>query len=163
MQLTPHIGVNVVFDFVTRPKALGLGRDNHELLTALMPWLPPLPGFGILPAFRTWPRASSRPGLDMLATIPAVEGRLQTVSGTVEFIWETEQELLVNLEPDRPGAPHTFEVGGSLRERLADVLAEGDKVEVDFVAISHEVVDPDSGATDSLRPDVRDVRVLRHR
>jgi hypothetical protein len=99
----------------------------------------------------------------MLATIPAVEGRLQTVSGTVEFIWETEQELLVNLEPDRPGAPHTFEVGGSLRERLADVLAEGDKVEVDFVAISHEVVDPDSGATDSLRPDVRDVRVLRHR
>jgi hypothetical protein len=88
---------------------------------------------------------------------------LQTVSGTVEFIWETDQELLVNLEPDRPGAPHTFEVGGSLRERLADSLAEGDKVEVDFVAIAHEVVDPDSGATDSLRPDVRDVRVLRRR
>jgi hypothetical protein len=92
-----------------------------------------------------------------------MEGRLQTVSGIVEFIWETDQELLVNLEPDRPGAPHTFEVGGTLRERLADTLAEGDKVEVDFVAIAHEVVDPDSGPSDSLRPDVRDVRVVRRR
>jgi hypothetical protein len=92
-----------------------------------------------------------------------VDGRLQTVSGTVEFIWETEDELLVNLDPDRPGAPHTFEVGGILRERLADKLAEGDKVEVDFVAVEHEVVDPDSGPSDSLRPDVRDVRVLRRR
>jgi hypothetical protein len=92
-----------------------------------------------------------------------VEGRLQTVSGTVEFIWETDRELLVNLEPDRPGAPHTFEVGGGLRQRLADTLAEGDKVEIDFVAISHEVIDPDSGPSDSLRPDVRDVRVLRRR
>ena len=92
-----------------------------------------------------------------------MEGRLHTVSGIVEFIWETEQELLVNLEPDRPGAPHTFEVGGSLRERLANTLAEGDKVEVDFVPIAHEVVDPDSGPSDSLRPDVRDVRVVRRR
>ena len=92
-----------------------------------------------------------------------MEGRLHTVSGIVEFIWETEQELLVNLEPDRPGAPHTFEVGGSLRERLANTLAEGDKVEVDFVAIAHEVVDPDSGPSDSMRPDVRDVRVVRRR
>ena len=92
-----------------------------------------------------------------------MEGRLQTVSGIVEFIWETDTELLVNLEPDRPGAPHTFEVGGSLRESLADRLAEGDKVEVDFVAVAHEVVDPDSGPSDSLRPDVRDVRVLRRR
>jgi hypothetical protein len=93
----------------------------------------------------------------------AVEGRVQTVSGTVEFIWETDRELLLNLEPDRPGAPHTFEVSGNLRQRLADTLTEGDKVEVDFVAISHEVVDPDSGPSDSLRPDVRDVRVVRRR
>jgi hypothetical protein len=92
-----------------------------------------------------------------------VEGRLQTVSGIVEFLWETDEQLLVNLEPDRPGAPHTFEVEGRLRDRLADTLAEGDKVEVDFVAIAHEIVDPDSGPTDSLRPDVRDVRVVRRR
>lgn len=92
-----------------------------------------------------------------------MEGRLQTVSGTVEFIWETDRELLVNLEPDRPGSPHTFEVAGSLRQRLADTLAEGDKVEIDFVAITHEVIDPDSGPSDSLRPDVRDIRVVRRR
>jgi hypothetical protein len=92
-----------------------------------------------------------------------VEDRLQTVIGTVEFIWETDQELLLNLDPDRPGAPHTFEVGGTLRERLADALAEGDRVEVDFVAAAHEVVDPDSGPSDSLRAEVRDVRVVRRR
>ena len=92
-----------------------------------------------------------------------MDGRVQTVSGTVEFIWETEDELLVNLDPDRPEAPHTFEVAGSLRERLADTLAEGDKVEIDFVAMAHEVVDPDSGPSDSVRPDVRDVRVVRRR
>ena len=54
-------------------------------------------------------------------------------------------------------------MGGRLRERLADALAEGDRVEIDFVAIAHEVVDPDSGPSDSLRPEVRDVRVVRRR
>jgi hypothetical protein len=88
---------------------------------------------------------------------------MQTVVGTVEFIWETDQELLLNLEPDRPGAPHTFEVAGILRHQLANALAEGDRVEIDFVAIAHEVVDPDSGPSDSLRPEVRDVRVVRRR
>jgi len=88
---------------------------------------------------------------------------MQTVTGTVEFIWETERELLLNLEPDRPGAPHTFEVSGVLREQLADEVAEGDRVEIDFVAVAHEVVDPDSGPTDGARAEVRDVRVLRRR
>jgi hypothetical protein len=88
---------------------------------------------------------------------------MQTVTGTIEFIWETDQELLVNLEPDRPGAPHTFEVGGPLRERLSEALEEGDRVEVDFVPIAHEVVDPDSGPADGVRPEVRDVRVVRRR
>jgi hypothetical protein len=92
-----------------------------------------------------------------------VEERRQTVAGTVEFVWETDEELLVNLEPDRPGAPHTFQVGGTLRERLADSLGEGDRVEIDFVAVPHEVVDPDSGPSDSLRPEVQDIRVLRRR
>jgi hypothetical protein len=88
---------------------------------------------------------------------------MQTVTGTVEFIWETDKELLLNLEPDRPEAPHTFEVSGTLREQLANELAEGDRVEIDFVAIAHEVVDPDSGPSDGARPEVRDVRVVRRR
>jgi hypothetical protein len=92
-----------------------------------------------------------------------VEERRQTVVGTIEFVWETDEELLVNLEPDRPGAPHTFQVAGTLRERLADSLGEGDRVEIDFVAVPHEVVDPDGGPSDSLRPEVQDVRVVRRR
>ena len=88
---------------------------------------------------------------------------MHTVTGTVEFIWETDQELLLNLEPDRPEAPHTFEVSGPLRIQLADKLAEGDRVEIDFVAVAHEMVDPDSGPSDGARPEVRDVRVVRRR
>ena len=87
-------------------------------------------------------------------------GRPQTVSGTVEFLWESEGELLVELEPDRPGAPHTFEIAGALRERLAGKLSEGDRVEVEFVAVEHEVVDPDSGPSQTLRAQVRYLRVL---
>jgi hypothetical protein len=83
----------------------------------------------------------------------------QTVSGTVEFIWESDGELLVNLEPDRPGAPHTFEVAGTLRERLAG-LSEGDRVEVEFVAVEHEIVDPDSGPSQTFRAQVCDMRLL---
>ena len=60
-------------------------------------------------------------------------------------------------------AAHTFEVSGTLREQLADALDEGDRVEIDFVRIEHEVIDPDSGPSDSLRPEVRDVRVVRRR
>jgi hypothetical protein len=88
---------------------------------------------------------------------------VRTVSGVIEFVWETDQELLVNLEPDHPGAPHTFEIAGALREQLQDSLGEGDRVEVDFVAVAHEVVDPDSGTADGERAEVRDLRVLRRR
>ena len=84
----------------------------------------------------------------------------QTVSGTVEFLWDSGGELLLNLEPNRPGAPHTFEVGGALRQRLAGMLSEGDRVEVEYVAVEHEVVDPDSGPSETLRAEVRDVRLL---
>jgi hypothetical protein len=84
----------------------------------------------------------------------------QIVSGTVEFIWETEGELLLNLDPDQPGAPHTFELAGELRRRLGDSLSEGDRVEIEFTAVEHEVVDPDSGPSESLRPEVSDVRRL---
>jgi hypothetical protein len=87
-------------------------------------------------------------------------GRPQTVSGTVEFIWESDGELLLNLEPDHSGAPHTFEVAGALRDRLAGALTEGDRVEVEFVAVEHEIVDPDSGPSQTLRAQVRDVRPL---
>jgi hypothetical protein len=87
-------------------------------------------------------------------------GRPQTVTGTVEFMWESDGELLVNLDPVRPGAPHTFEIVGTLRRRLAGKFGEGDVIEVEFVAVEHEVVDPDAGPSETLRAEVRAVRVL---
>ena len=84
----------------------------------------------------------------------------RAVTGTVEFMWDGGGVLLLNLEPDSPGDPHTFEVAGALRERLAGALAEGDRVAVSFDAVEHEVVDPDSGPSETLRAEVLDVRVL---
>ena len=84
----------------------------------------------------------------------------RTVRGTVEFLWEDDNGMLLNMEPDTPGAPHTFEIAGDLRERLGGELSEGDRVEVVFVPVEHEVVDPDAGPSETSRAEVRDVRVL---
>ena len=84
----------------------------------------------------------------------------RTVRGTIEFLWEDPNGVLINLEPDTPGAPHTFEVAGELRERLAAELAEGDRVEVVFIPVEHEVVDPDAGPSETSRAEVREVRML---
>jgi hypothetical protein len=85
----------------------------------------------------------------------------RTVHGTVEFIWDDDSHMLVNLEPDDPADPHTFELTGELRDRVAGMLAEGSRVEVDFEAEPYEVLDPDSGPSESLRATVLDVRVAR--
>ena len=84
---------------------------------------------------------------------------VKTVHGTVEFIWDDETQMLVNLDPDDPGDPHTFELTGELRDRVAGLLSEGARVEVDFEAEPYEVLDPDSGPSESLRAAVVDVRV----
>jgi hypothetical protein len=84
---------------------------------------------------------------------------VRTVTGTVELLWDEGETLLVTLEPDDPADPHTFEVDGDLRQRLAGVLDEGQRVEVDFRAVEYEVVDPDAGPSESLRAHVEDVRV----
>ena len=83
---------------------------------------------------------------------------IQTVTGTVEFVWDAEGQLLVNIDPETVGGPQTFEVAGELRDRIARELTEGRRVEVDFVAVEHEVVDPDHGPCESFRVEVRDVR-----
>jgi hypothetical protein len=89
-----------------------------------------------------------------------MEGPSQTVGGTVEFLWESAEEMLVHIEPDRPGAPHVFEIKGALLERLTDTINEGDRVEIEYVVVEHEVIDPDAGPSETLRAEVRDVKVL---
>ena len=85
------------------------------------------------------------------------------VTGTIEFVWDTDGHLLVNMEPDDPGDPHTFELTGDAARPLAGKVAEGSRVEVEFEPVPYEVIDPDSGPSESLRAEVRDVRVLRRR
>jgi hypothetical protein len=85
----------------------------------------------------------------------------RTVHGTVEFIWDDDGHMLVNLEPDDPADPHTFEVTGELRDSVVDVVSEGDRVEIEFRAEPYEVLDPDSGPSESLRAEVVDLRLVR--
>ena len=85
----------------------------------------------------------------------------RTVHGTVEFIWDDDGQMLMNLDPDDPADPHTFELTGELRDRVAGDLSEGDRVEVDFEAEPYEVLDPDSGPSESFRASVIDVRLVR--
>jgi hypothetical protein len=84
---------------------------------------------------------------------------IRSVTGTLEFMWDDGDHLLVNLDPDDPGDPHTFELSGGLRDRVAAAVTEGDRVEVLFRPVEYEVIDPDSGPTESYRAEVVDVRV----
>jgi hypothetical protein len=83
----------------------------------------------------------------------------RVVTGTVEFIWDDGEQMLVNLDPDDPADPHTFELGGGIRTRVAAAVGEGDRVEIEFQPVEYEVVDPDAGPTESFRAEVLDVRV----
>jgi hypothetical protein len=84
----------------------------------------------------------------------------RTVTGTVEFMWDDGDQVLVNLEPDDPADPHTFELSGEVRTH-AGAFGECDRVEVRFRPVEYEVIDPDSGPSESVRAEVLEVRVLR--
>jgi hypothetical protein len=84
----------------------------------------------------------------------------RSVTGTVEFMWDDGKQMLVNLDPDDPADPHTFELSGEVRDRVPDAFSEGQRVEVRFRPVEYEVVDPDSGPSESFRAEVLDVRVL---
>lgn len=84
-----------------------------------------------------------------------------TVEGTVEFFWDSadDDKLLVNIEPDQVGRPHTFEIAGELRRKIADEIDEGSRIAITYLAEAHEVIDPDSGPSESYRPKIKDVTV----
>ena len=84
---------------------------------------------------------------------------LRTVTGALEFVWDDGEHMLLNLDPDDPADPHTFEISGELRDRVAGSLTEGDRIEVRFRPVEYEVVDPDAGPSESYRAEVVDVRV----
>lgn len=76
-------------------------------------------------------------------------------------MWDDGDHMLVNLEPDDPADPHTFELSGEVRTRVVGAFDEGDRVEVRFRPVEYEVIDPDSGPSESVRAEVLEVRVLR--
>ena len=84
----------------------------------------------------------------------------RVVTGTVEFIWDGDDHMLVNMDPDDPSDPHTFELTGDLRTGIAGKLEEGDRIEVEYAAVEYEVLDPDAGPSESLRAEVLKVRLL---
>jgi hypothetical protein len=86
--------------------------------------------------------------------------QLRKAEGTVEFIWDGDGHVLLNIDPDEPSSPHTFEVGAELWGGILPRPEEGDRVEVSFRAVSYEVVDPDSGPSDRERAEVVSLRVL---
>lgn len=86
-----------------------------------------------------------------------------TVAGTVEFIWHggSEEHTLLNLDPERPGTPHTFEIPAGLVAGVDEEISEGDRIEITYEIDEHEVVDPDSGTTsDRQRARVLKVKLL---
>jgi hypothetical protein len=85
----------------------------------------------------------------------------RSVTGTVEFVWDDGRHLLLNLDPDDPADPHTFELSGALRDHALGELDEGERVEVRFEPVPYEVVDPDSGPSESFKAEVLGVRALR--
>lgn len=93
-----------------------------------------------------------------------MEREKRVVSGTVDFVWhasDSDPSTLVTLEPDELGAPHTFEIDSELLEPCRGVLAEGQRIEISYVHIVHEVVDPESGKTsEGSRPHITAVRIL---
>jgi hypothetical protein len=81
------------------------------------------------------------------------------VTGTVEFIWDGDGHMLVNMDPDDPSDPHTFELTGDLRASVVGRMEEGDRIEVEYAAVPYEVLDPDAGPSESLRAKVLGVRI----
>ncbi len=93
-----------------------------------------------------------------------MNSKKRVVAGTIEFIWhpgDGETTTLINLESDVVDAPHTFEIEAELLELDCGALAEGQRIEIDYVPIEHEVVDPDSGKTsERFRPHITGVRIV---
>ncbi len=86
------------------------------------------------------------------------------VTGTIDCIWGTgdsDERMLINIEPDIEDCPDTFEIIGNLREQIVDDLSEGDRIELCYTTGHHEVVDPDSATTrDSSRTRITAIKIL---
>ncbi|MGB0872317.1 MAG: hypothetical protein ACPGWS_02800 [Solirubrobacterales bacterium] len=95
------------------------------------------------------------------------EDEVVTAAGVVQFFWDSgdaERHLLVNIEPDDHHKPDAYELVDELRDAVIDEIEEGVRIEIDYLVVHHEVVDPDAATTvDSHRPKILEVRILDRR
>ncbi len=86
------------------------------------------------------------------------------VTGTVDCIWDSsdsDEHMLINIEPDIEDCPNSFEIMGSLRDEIVADLTEGDRIELRYKTSHHEIVDPDSATTrDSSRTRLTAIKIL---
>lgn len=86
-----------------------------------------------------------------------------TASGVVMFFWDSgddERHLLVNIEPDDHRQPAAFELVDEIRDSVIGELDEGVRIEIDFHADHHEMVDPDGDVRDRVRPKILAARIV---
>ncbi len=90
----------------------------------------------------------------------------QSITGEISLLWQDVNPyrgdlILMSLDTDEPLRLNTFEIGGELAVRLADVLEEGMRVRVECRAETVEVVNVETGETsDETSAVVVDVVVL---
>lgn len=88
---------------------------------------------------------------------------LVTVTGTVQFVWDggdDVRQMMVHIEPDDVHMPDAYELSGELRDSVAGKIAEGRRIEIDYLVEHHEIVDPEGATTlDGHRPRILAVRI----
>ncbi|MFY9488263.1 MAG: hypothetical protein WAP35_06155 [Solirubrobacterales bacterium] len=86
-----------------------------------------------------------------------------TVSGTVMFFWDSDDEerhVLVTIEPDDIQRPDAYEFVDDLYDDVIGSIHENVRIEIDYLVEHHEIVDPDAATTvDGHRPRILAVRI----
>lgn len=105
---------------------------------------------------------TNRPSRPEIGAYGAYE-ELVTVTGTVQFVWDSGDEsrqMMVHIEPDDPHKPDAYELTGEQRDSVIGRIDEGQRIEIDYLVEHHEIVDPESATTrDGHRPRILAVRI----
>jgi hypothetical protein len=89
---------------------------------------------------------------------------VKTLRGTVRCFWDSsdgERHVLVNIDPDEPRVPDSWDLWDEHHDAVIDSIEEGSRIEIRYRVHHHEIVDPDSVETiESQRAEIAAVRLL---
>ncbi len=92
------------------------------------------------------------------------DSEIKTLCGTVRCFWgssDGERHVLVNLDPDEPRVPDSWDLRDEHHDAVIDSLEEGSRIEIRYRVHHHEIVDPDSVQTlEGQRAEIESVRLL---